>query len=200
MLFQNVSLPSLMHYGKTENADYSDTVYNARNIYLSNMVTGDVENVLYSFSVKDNSSYVINSVNIIKSQYIYQCVSVSNSFSVFFSSNILDSSDIRNSYNLVGCNHCINCSNLKNKSYCIDNMQYSQEDFLENMKVKPLQTLTAHKVDEVFMRHCDDCIGDNLENCNHVQHAYYCINTTYARNIAFITSNEQTEYLYDVFA
>jgi hypothetical protein len=32
---------------------------------------------------------------------------------------------------MTGCQHCINCDNLDNKSYCINNLQLSKDEYLE---------------------------------------------------------------------
>jgi hypothetical protein len=36
---------------------------------------------------------------------------------------------------MTGCQECINCDNLDNKSYCIDNIQLSKEEYVEKKKL-----------------------------------------------------------------
>jgi len=35
---------------------------------------------------------------------------------------------------MIGCSECIDCDNLQNQSYCIDNIQYSQEEYRKKKK------------------------------------------------------------------
>ena len=61
-LFKNTKLaPTVLHWN-CENAIFTDQTVDCNNSYLSFVVIRWCENVLYSFSVKENSVNVINSV------------------------------------------------------------------------------------------------------------------------------------------
>ncbi len=121
----------MMHWGKNENCDYVDVVLNARNSYLSIGLVTDVENVLYSRSVKDYTKNVLNSVMVRKHcDSIFSSLSVINSFNVFYSKFIDNSANIWFSSNLIGCQECLFCDNLQNQSYCVYNKQYTKEEYV----------------------------------------------------------------------
>jgi hypothetical protein len=78
-----------------------------------------------------NCRNVVNSVNIThNSDNIFESKNVRESFNIFYSANISVSSDIRFCANMIGCHNCIDCEGLENKSYCINNQQYTKEEYL----------------------------------------------------------------------
>ena len=102
----------------------------SKNAYLSSVVIENCENVLYSFCIVTNGINIISS-NLVteNSSNIFQSVCVSNSMNIFYSRYIINSSDLRFCSNCVGCHNCIACADLENSSYCIENVQYSKEEF-----------------------------------------------------------------------
>lgn len=141
--FQNlldvVPQPQTIHFSDNENAGYSHCVFASRNIYMSFTIIEDVENCLYSFSVKTGSRSVYNSLLVREhSDNIFESKAIIKSFNVFYSRYITDSSDIWFSSNLVGCHECLFCDNLENKKHCIYNKQYSAEDYAQE-KIQLLQ-------------------------------------------------------------
>lgn len=50
---------------------------------------------------------------------------------MFYSSNIHASANVWFSNNLHGCQECLLCDGLDNKSYCIENVQYSKEEYMQ---------------------------------------------------------------------
>ena len=127
-LMRENKLPSVSHYGDSENCDYSTTVNNCKNIYLCSNLTG-CENVFYSYSIK-YSSDIYNSVMVWDNA---SCVSDSfaifRSHEVFYSSNISNSEQIWFCSNLVGCRECINCEWLEHASFYIDNVWYEESEY-----------------------------------------------------------------------
>ncbi len=131
ILMKKMPWPNVYHYSmENENADYADILRMSKNVYLSKVVIQDCSNVLYSYVVKENSHNVFNSVFVIwNNDNIYWSFWVFNSFNVFYSKYIVNSSDIWFSTNLIGCKECIFCDWLENASYCINNVQYSKEEY-----------------------------------------------------------------------
>lgn len=52
-------------FGGNENAEFAECVQASKNVYLSFVTVLNCENVLYSFSVKDNSINILNSTMIL---------------------------------------------------------------------------------------------------------------------------------------
>jgi len=203
---RNISeLPAVIHFEKTENAEYADTVYASKNVYMSKVVTFWGENILYSLGVKDNWHNIINWRMIYNSSAnIYQCNSVINWFNIFYSRYIIDSSEIWLSSNLIGCDHCIECDNLEHKSFHIHNQPVTKEEYntyLSHIKYNEqylYQTYTSinptgHNIDTT------ESSWGWLINIHHVQNIYNSININYGRNIIDNWANDISEYFYDTF-
>ena len=130
-LFYKIDLPATVEYMENENSWYSHMVCGIKNVYLSNNVTFGSENVFYSLSIKNNCINIFNSVAIRNNcNNIYFSSGITNSSNIFYSKYIDNSSDIWFSTNLVWCSNCMFCNDLSNQSYCINNKQYTKEDYL----------------------------------------------------------------------
>jgi hypothetical protein len=78
---------------------------------------------------------VFNSVLVTdNSENIYYSKSVSKSQNIFYSKYIDASFDIWFSSNLIGCQHCAFCDNMVNSTYCIENTQYTKEEYEAKIK------------------------------------------------------------------
>jgi len=101
----------------------------SKNVYLSSTII-IAENVLYSYSIKDGSSNVFNSVMVgNSSENIYFSHGILRSFNIFYSKFIDNCNNVWFSTNLTNCSHCIDCKDLEHKSYCINNIEYSKEEY-----------------------------------------------------------------------
>lgn len=105
----------------------SDTIYFSENVYRSQDVT-KCKNVLFCNGV-NKSEYLIASQRSGGSTY---CIRLedsgecSNSCNVSWSNNIVNSLFIQDSSNLYDC---MFCSKLKDKRFCIANMQFEKEEY-----------------------------------------------------------------------
>lgn len=115
------------------NSEYSNMTAESRNAYLSVSVVKDSENVFYSKFV-DKSRDIVDSFNTINgSEGLYENVDAQTNYNsqyLFLSRNCIDS------YYLIDCVNCSNCFmsyNLRNKKFCIRNVQYTQEEYQKEM-------------------------------------------------------------------
>lgn len=93
---------TVIDYGWNENCDYADTVMNCRNVYLWNTTIWWCENILYSFSTKENCSDVVDSFLVWNdSSVIYRSSNIINSMNIFYSHWIIDSYACYFSSNLI---------------------------------------------------------------------------------------------------
>jgi hypothetical protein len=60
---------------------------------------------------------------------------IMKSFGVFYSRYIYNCSNVRFSSNLTGCHECVLCNDLENLSYCIQNKQYSPQEYLKEKNI-----------------------------------------------------------------
>lgn len=114
------------------NCDYCDDVWNSKNCYLARSME-ECEDLLYSY----RNLKVKNSIDVaicFTSERCFSCLNCINSYKLFYSR---DSKDCIDSYFLFDCRNCQNCfmcSNLRGKSYCIENAQYTKEEYNEKLK------------------------------------------------------------------
>lgn len=130
-LMREVPLPSMYSYF-SENSEYSNCCNYEKNCYLTS-ASSENEFCMYS-------AYILNSKNVLDS---YMCYSSDNSYKLidcencyksYFCSNVKNSN---NSYFLSNCNNCsfcFDCDDLENKKYCINNKQYSEEEYKKKVK------------------------------------------------------------------
>ena len=197
-------IPWLLSFYDNDNCNYADIAIGSKNCYLSYAVV-NCENVFYSESVKDGSRNVYNSLMVLDgSENIYACSSVFRSFNIFFSHFVTDSSFIRASRNMQWCIECICCHDLEHASYCIENVAYTPEEYLE-FKNKYLQKLTLKQPGspsreaEVFARACEQVSGNYLVESHDIDTGYFVFRTEYARNVVLGGSVDGNTHLYDVF-
>jgi hypothetical protein len=132
-LLQKTPLSPTIVVSGSENAVFSDQTVNSANVYLSN-VTINSKNVLYSLGIKLESENIISSCAIRQSENIFESTNVSESYEVFYSNTIHNSSHIWRCNNLIGCHFCYKCHDLENKSYYINNQQFTKEQYTEMIK------------------------------------------------------------------
>jgi hypothetical protein len=158
---------------------------------------------LYSFQCK-NVNNVLNSVFVQQNSInIYQSIWVLNSHNVFYSQHIRNSSDIFFSSELNWCSHCILCIGFSNISYCINNKQYTKEEY-ENEKLKILWNKWE------FEKLYNDVKSNNWWNselisqfnnyCENVEDAFYSSGVNNGKKIIFVWDSGDCKNCYDVFS
>lgn len=111
------------------NVSKSDTIYNCENIYRSQDCRS-CKNTIFSDGCGD-SEYIIacqRSSNCNYSMRVDDSNSCSNSYNVICSSKISNSFFIQDANSL---HECMFCSHIANRRYCIANMQFEKEEYME---------------------------------------------------------------------
>ncbi|HRX63875.1 MAG TPA: hypothetical protein P5060_02090 [Candidatus Absconditabacterales bacterium] len=198
-----VRLKKLLPY---ENSEYIDSGgYGIKNCYLSIGPFSDCENVLYSFEVKEKCSNVYSSVMVRNGcSNVFNSVGIINSYNTFYSKFIFDSSNLWFCTNMIGCSECIDCDNLQNQSYCIDNIQYSQEEYRKKKKeiLKDKNNFYTK-----FLNLASK--GNNIESnnvrgsfnvkCENIENGYLNFNIHGGRNLILAGSTNGNKYMYNTF-
>jgi len=178
---------------RLENSDYNNCAGNLKNSYLCFDVDY-LENCYYL----GNSTHCNNCFDggvMFQSDYCYECFNCSGCNSVFFSTDCENCSEATFCNACTGCNHCLFCFNLYRKEYCINNIQYSPEEY-EKKKLEILSKQTYAEMMTYFQKrrreyplkymhgtHNDSCTGDyvshskNTYNSFEVHHLEDCKNT-----------------------
>ena len=202
-LFRSIPLENTLLFSGCENSEYSDQSMNAKNCYLSYVVVGG-ENILYSMVIKNNSINVFNCISVVRGENIYQSFNIVNSYNVFYSKQIDNSRDIRFCSNMIGCHDCILSNNLENMSYCIENKQYTKEEYFSTKKY--LLSKKTEFLQKFIALHEDivPCVSDNvswmyLTECSNIENWYYLSSTHDSQNVMLVSWWESCSNLYDTF-
>lgn len=111
------------------NVSKSDTIYNCENIYRSQDCR-KCKNTIFSDGCA-NSDYIIACQ---RSEGCSYAIRVDDSNNCSNSYNVICSAKISNSFFIQDANslhECMFCSHIANRRYCIANMQYSREEYME---------------------------------------------------------------------
>jgi len=204
-LFSNSYFPPTILFWECENANFTDQTVSVKNCYLSFVVIKWCENVLYSFSVKENSRNIFNSTMVWNEcENIYFGNGIIKSYNIFYSKNIINWANIWFSNNLIWCSECIFCDNLENQSYHINNKKYDKKDYFEEknkiLKEKHLFSSKYYEINNNWKNYWSNNINwffniecENIENwCNNYQIKNW-------RNVMFIWWKDAWENIYDCF-
>jgi len=133
---------------KNTGCDWCDDVWSSKNCYLSRSML-DCEDLLYSY----RNLRVKNSIDVticFDAEKCYDSGDCHNSYKLFYSRHSRDCIDSYFLYDCRNCQNCFMCWNLRNKSYCIENVQYTKEAYEEKLKsfsldsYKSVQSLKRH--------------------------------------------------------
>lgn len=202
--FVSVPKMALLDYGINENVAYADTIYGARNAYISISVWDTAENILYSNIVFGNSYNVINSAVISSfSENIFTTMVAVNSQFVFYSRYIYNSQNIWFSSNLIGCRECLFCSELENQSYCIYNISYTPEEYASKKESilrqkEKFSSWFAELSYGAVDRGVVNAIGNGISFSENVENGYFISRVKNWRNIFCGDGSPLSENVYDV--
>ncbi len=165
--------------------DWCDDAWESKNCYLSRS-TLRAENLLYGYraiDIKDSAdiSHVFNL------DQCYDCGYCFSSYNLLFSKNCRDCIDSSFLFDCRNCSNCFMSWNLRGKSYCIENVQYTKEEYMKKMKSINLGSYTelqkfknqykeilknnaVHK--ENFNIKTYDSFGTYMTNCNNCTNVF----------------------------
>lgn len=204
ILKEKVWYPYLRKFGSAENSEFSDTTWWwAKNCYLTICAGEDIENILYSFYVITKCTNVLNSVWVTNwSQNIYEGVGIVQSFAIFFSKNIINSANIWFCSNLQWCHECLLCDGLINRSYCIQNQDYTKEEYMKKKEQllgqKEQFMLWYSNVSKSWSQlRCIDSTWAFLTDCEQVQNGLFVQWVKLGKNLIVIGNGDPIEHCYD---
>lgn len=139
----------------------------------------------------------------------YECVNCHDSYNLSFSQNSDSCRDSSFLFDCTGCSNCFCCTNLRQKKYCIENIQYSQSEYESRMKEISLGLYKTWKqYAERFQYICaqavhkynrninvQDCLGDYISNS---KNAVYCYEVDSCEDCSYCDSVKFAKDCYDV--
>lgn len=127
-LAENAPVQSLfLHYQTIVNSDYNNLAGYLKECYMVYHADHN-ERCMYASGLK-----VCNDSNDVlmlqKSDLCYESVNVTKGYKNFYSVDCEECSDVYFCKNCMNCTDCIGCTNLRNQKYCIENVQYTKEEY-----------------------------------------------------------------------
>ena len=174
-LMQETPMPSLF-IGKCVDTKYGNYIGEFKNSYLVS-ASWLGENIMYASrcnSCKDS----LDMFTTVDCEFCYGDTACIKCNQVFFSEHAVTCSNSAFLYDCRNCVDCFLCTGLRNKQNCIENKQYSREDYLRKIKeynigahsglVKAKQKFEEIKL-KAFRRFANivngkDSTGDNISN------------------------------------
>lgn len=175
--------------------DWCDDAWESKNCYLSRSILRS-ENLSYGYrciDIKDS----IDVSHVFTLDQCYACTYCFNSYNLLFSKNCRDCINGTFLFDCRNCNDCFMCWNLRGKSHCIENVQYTKEEYDARMKSMNLGSYTGleslkSKYNEILKKNVIhrenfniktyDSTGTYMTNCNNCTNVFYwedsenCIN------------------------
>jgi len=176
-----------------ENSDYSNVVDCSKDTYMC-YASSEIENSLY---IKDS----IKCTNCVDCMYIdhcencFDCVKTSHCFWLLHSNKCVNCSESSYLNNCTNCHDCFNCIWLDNKSYCINNVQYSKEDY-QKLITNAKKIKLEENVCWCMQQNSENCFGNDLVGCHN---CCFVWSWTESRDIKYTISDIFWEDCYDSF-
>jgi len=114
-------------YTTVINSDYTNMVSNLKNSYMVTYADFS-ENCVYGSFVNNCKDCVDNSM-INKCELCYDTINCKKCYKIYYSVDCEDCVEVLFSKNCIGCSNCFGCVNLRSKNYCIENIQYTKEEY-----------------------------------------------------------------------
>ncbi|HEV7702364.1 MAG TPA: hypothetical protein VGO63_02895 [Candidatus Paceibacterota bacterium] len=121
------------------NSDYTNNSAENKNCYLI-FASENNEDCMYDRLIHYCKS-VIDSVSTYESELCYECIDCKKCFKCMYSERLQDCIDVLFSFDMRNSQNCILCTNGRNMTYCIENVQYSKEEF----EKKKSEILSSHE-------------------------------------------------------
>lgn len=121
-----------IHNAKSENSEYCNTAVGNKNCYM--IFGGDMNEDSMFGVLCDRNRDSVDLDYSYKGELLYFCSDTANCYNCHYLFNAKVSSNCYFCEELSACSECILCFNLKNKNFCIENKQYSEEEYFAKKK------------------------------------------------------------------
>ncbi len=182
-LLQNVPQLSVSVWN-SQNSDYCNYIGNVKDSYL---IFGSVYSENCCYGSPYYSRNCIDTLVVRDCERCYECVDCRKLYECLYCQDCHSSNNLLYCYDLQGCSDCIACVGLRNKKFCIQNKQYSEEDFkkmraeLNLCKAETHELLRSNihvirlQVPSRFMQgnKTENVTGNYIYESQNVQDSYY---------------------------
>ncbi|NUJ97999.1 hypothetical protein HGA92_04410 [Candidatus Gracilibacteria bacterium] len=180
----------------TEKCEYTNLLGASKNCYLIFDSNGD-ENCFYGSGVVRCT----NCIDISYSRDCSYCYSIIDSIYCYNSQYLQNCNECSDSQFLFNCNDCHNCFccvNLNNKSYCIFNKEYSENDYkkeIQNIKNNSyslkdfLKFKLKFPIQSLLIRNSENILGNVIFNSKNVKNSFEVYDSENIKYSYYVHSN-----------
>lgn len=128
---------------QNENSEYTNHVSHLKDCYL--LFSSDFNRDCYYGVWIENCQNCVDNLIINKCQLTHNAIFSDNIFSSTYVVHCSQCSDSAFLLDCRNCSHCFMCYALRNKKYCIENEQYSREEYFERIKKAPISSYANYE-------------------------------------------------------
>lgn len=187
------------------NSEYTNNAADNKNSYLI-FAAEKCEDCLYGRLIQ-NCKSVVDGCFVYSSELCYECIDCRSCYKCMWSERCQSSTDLLFCFDVRDSQNCILSTNLRHKSYCIENVQYTKEEYEKKKKeiLASHESIEAAKkrfrelkgnvlVKYAFQTKCNNATGDYLFNCHEVRQVFDASN---AKACAYLSDAEDPIDFYD---
>jgi hypothetical protein len=150
---------------KSINARFCNVTVEMKNSYLVSATWASEDSMYCNRLWK--CKFTHDSYTCFATEFGYENVYCKNSSRLFFSRESEGCLDSYFLYDCRNCSNCILCTNLRNKNYCIENIQYTKEEYFKKKKELMLDSrLGVEKAREKFQELWSNAFHKHLKLTN----------------------------------
>ncbi len=188
------------------NCEYTYDWFYSKNCYM-NVAGWHAENVFYSYHIEHNKD-IMDSAHMRESELTYECMQSRNISRSLFCTYCSDCTNCFLGFDLRGCSDCVMCIGLRNKKFCIKNVQYSEAEYKK--KISELKLESYRSIQELkkefrefaltfphkyaYMLKSVDSTGDFIVNCKNAKYSFMAID---GHNLKFMFGADSGKDSYD---
>ena len=120
-----------------ENCTYTNICWYCKDCYLIS-ASEKSEKCCY-WNILQDSNNIVDGSFIYNSSHIYNSINCHHCFNSQYIVNCKQCSDCIECYNLIWCSFCYQCYDLQNQQYCINNIVYSKEEYMQKLWIINIQ-------------------------------------------------------------
>ena len=161
------------------NSDYTNHAVQPKDSYMCFWVI-EPDNCLYAWQLS-KAENCVDCYYVIQSSDCYDCINVVKSFNMISCMDCNNCSYCKSCAWCVWCHDCFGCCDLENKSYCINNIQYSKDEYQNLIKNAKVSSKNRNIL-WCKMKTSENSYWNNLVNSNNSAFIYdieTCNNTKY---------------------
>jgi len=211
---------ALFNIGTLGNSEYNNCTGYLKNCYL--IFESDYCSDAYYSNLLKNCNFVVDCSVCAKAEFCYECVDCRECYNLFYSQDCYACGDSYFLNDCSSCSDCIGCVNLRQKKYCIFNVQYSKEEYeklkknfafgsgmgVEDFKIKFENFVNGQFHREFVLEENENCSGNYLFNsrnayecfdCSDVEDCSYCakLSLNVSSSMDYNSWGDNSELMYE---